>query len=115
MCNLSANFLLLLLLNPATLISLPELILSYQKEANNCTSPPDIHHRHRHEKQNPHEMLDLHCAEGKHTVELELVKNEGSRSELKTPNGERPQNSPSGNDKRRGDRLKKWYKRMGLY
>ena len=126
MWTLSAHLLLLLLLiNPATLISLPDLNLSNKKkEMNNlqaaCPPQPDVHHHHRHKKQNADKKSHLqdvhHCFEGKHNVELELVMDERSRSKLRILKEKKLQQAlKSQSGKISGDTLKKWYKRMGLY
>ena len=122
MCTLSTLLLVTaLLLNPATFISLPDLILSYQKHTNN--SQRDVHHRHRHERQDVHERLDLQevhqCSGGKHPFGLEVAVDGGSKSELSIMKEERPENmvkQPSGKEETMSvDGLKVWYKRMGLY
>ena len=98
MCTLSTLLLVTaLLVNPATLISLPDLILSYQK--------------HLQEVQ--------HFSGEKHPFGLELAVDRGSRSELSIMKEEKPEKTlkrPSGKEETLSvDRLKVWYKRMGLH
>ena len=122
MCTLSALLLLTaLLVNPATFISLPDLIHSYEKHTNN--SQRDVHHRQQHEGQRLNERSDLqevqHCSGGKNTFELKLAVDEGSRSEPKMLKEERPEDTlkrTTGQEETMSvDRLKVWYKRMGLH